>query len=196
TAPGPTSTTAGSPTISAAAPSRRRPDTGTDRPMTAPQLTRDESKQALAVLSAAYDRIATAMFGLDSHAGLRFLRGSGLAGATAQVAEHVKVLMSQLWAQFSALSQHLERARATDDLPELTRLLREPVVALDGDGFPVDLTGGGATAGAGAVARTVTLTGLAQSLETTTTELADLLTEVDTAVSTVANRLAEVSDAL
>jgi uncharacterized coiled-coil protein SlyX len=158
--------------------------------MTTPQLTRAEADQAVTTLGSAHDRIAAAMFGLDNHPGLSFLRGSGLTGATAQVAEHVEALMTQLWAQFSALGQQLEQARGTGDLVPLTRLLRGPAVALDGDGFPLD--GAGPTP----PATELTLAALAQGLETTTAELADLLTEVDTAVSTVASRLAALTDKL
>jgi hypothetical protein len=156
--------------------------------MTTPRITSEEADQALAVLGPAHDRIAAAMFGLDSHPGLGYLRSSGLTGTTAQVAEHAAALMTQLWAQFSALDQQLELARRTRDTAVLTRLLRERVVALDGDGLPLD--------GGGPGARQLTLAELAQRLEAACAELTELLTEVDAAVSTVAGRLAALTDAL
>jgi hypothetical protein len=173
-----------------------------------PQITSEEADQALAVLGPAFDRIATAMFGLDNHPGLSYLRSSGLSGTTAQVSEQVQALMTQLWAQFSALGQQLEQARGTRDLAVLTRLLRERVVALGDDGLPLD---GPGPASAKSVAsapappfalapdrasQRLTLAELAQSLEAAITELADLLTEVDNAVSTIVGRLAALTDAL
>lgn len=161
-------------------------------------MTRDQVDQALAALGPAYDRIAAAMFALDNHAGLAFLRGSGLTGTTGQVSRDVQGLMSMLWAQFAALRQRLERAKDTraarsrpgdEELALLRRLLTEPVVPLGDDGFPLD----GVDIQA---ARQVTLTELAQELESTGTELADLLSEVDAAVSALTGRLATLTDAL
>jgi hypothetical protein len=154
----------------------------------AQQITSEEADRVLAVLGPAYDRIAAAMFGLDNHPGLGYLRSSGLAGTTAGIAEHVQALMTQLWAQFSALGQQVEHARETRDPAVLTRLLREPVVALDAGGLPLD--------GVGPAAQQLTLADLARSLENATAELAGLLTEVDAAVSTMADRLATLTDAL
>jgi hypothetical protein len=161
-------------------------------------MTRDQVDQALAALGAAYDRIAAAMFALDNHAGLGFLRGSGLTGTTGQVSRDVQGLMSMLWAQFEVLRQRLERAKDTraarsrpgdEELAVLRRLLREPVVPLGGDGFPLD----GVDV---RPARLVTLAELAQGLESAGTELADLLSEVDGALSALTGRLATLTDAL
>jgi hypothetical protein len=161
-------------------------------------MTRDQVDQALAALGPAYDRIAAAMFALDNHAGLAFLRSSGLTGTTGQVARDVQGLMSMLWAQFQALRQWLERAKDTraarsrpgdEELAVLRRLLAEPVVALGDGGFPLD----GVDV---PPARRVTLSELAQGLESAGTELADLLSEVDAAVSVLTGRLAALTDAL
>jgi hypothetical protein len=167
-------------------------------------MTRDQVDQALAALGPAYDRIAAAMFALDNHAGLAFLRGSGLTGTTGQVARDVQGLMSMLWAQFEALRQRLERAKDTraarsrpgdEELAVLRRLLAEPVVPLGDDGFPLDGVDVQRGAGRGG-GRGVTLSELAQGLESAGTELADLLSEVDAAVSALTGRLATLTDAL
>jgi hypothetical protein len=142
-------------------------------------VSRDEADRALAVLGPAYDRIAAAMYGLDSHAGLQFLRGSGLTGTTGEIAEDVQALMTQLWSQFAALGQQLELAQDGGDLA---------TVALDAEGLPLD--------GGGPAAQQVTLVELARRLESDTAELAGLLTEVDAAASTVAGRVAALTDAL
>lgn len=151
-------------------------------------FTREEADRALAVLGPAYDRIATAMYELDSHPGLGFLRGTGLTGTTGEIAEDVTLLMNQLWAQFDAFGQQLQVARDSRDLAVRGRLLSEPVVALDADGLPLD--------GTGTAAQQVTLTDLAQRLESATTDLAGLLTDVDNAASTVAGQVAALTDAL
>jgi hypothetical protein len=160
-------------------------------------ITREEADRALAGLGSAYDRIAVAMFALDSHPGLGYLRGGALAGTTRQVSQDVQELMTLLWARFSALRQQLELARDTraarsrpgdEELATLTRVLREPVVALADDGFPLD--------GAGTPARRLTLDELARGLEAACAGLADQLAEVDAAVSAVAGRLAALTDAL
>jgi hypothetical protein len=142
-------------------------------------MSKEEADRALAVLGPAYERIAAAMYGLDSHPGSGFLRGSGLSGTTRAVAQDVQAVMTQLWAQFAALGQHLDTARSTGDLPAR--------VALDADGLPLE--------GAGVTASQVTLTELAQRLETSTAKLAELLTDVDNSVSTLTDRLAALDKA-
>jgi hypothetical protein len=165
--------------------------------MRAPTMTREEADQALATLGPAHDRVAAAMFTLDSHAGLSFLRGGGLTGTSHKVSQDVQALMTLLWAQFSALGQHLDRARDTraarsrpgdEELALLTRLLREPVVGLSDEGFPFD--------GAGTPARRLTLVELARGLENSTAELVDVLAEVDEAVGAMVDRLATLTDTL
>jgi ABC-type transporter Mla subunit MlaD len=176
-------------------------------------MTRDQVDQALAALGPAYDRIAAAMFALDNHAGLAFLRGKGLTGTTGQVSRDVQGLMSMLWAQFEALRQRLERAKdvraarsrpGDEELAVLRRLLAEPVVPLGGDGFPLDgvdtppatPTASLASLDRSDATRRVTLAELAQGLERAGTDLADLLSEVDGAVSSLTGRLATLTDAL
>lgn len=162
--------------------------------MAAP-LTREQADHALAALREAYDRIATAMYALDSHSELGFLRGRGLTGTTAKVAGDVDGLLRMLWAQFAALQEPLDRATqvraarsrpGAEELVALTALLAEPVVGLGRDGFPAQ----------DATASRVTLTALAQDLEASTAQLAQLLTEVGSAVSAAAGRLARLTDAL
>ena len=160
-------------------------------------ITREEADRVLAALGPAYDRIATAMYTLDGHPGLGHLQAGGLAGTTQRVSQDVQELMALLWAQFSALRLQLEQARDTrqarsrpgdEELATLTRLLKEPAVALGDDGFPLD--------GVATPARRLTLIELAQGLEAACTGLADQLAEVAAAVAAVAGRLAALTDAL
>ncbi|GAA1328337.1 hypothetical protein [Actinocatenispora thailandica] len=117
---------------------------------TAP-LRREEADQRLTAIGAEYDRLAAAMYALDSHPALRWLRAGGATGATAERLADLPQRVSVLWAHFSVAGDLLEAARAArarhgrptdDDLAELTALLREPMVALDEAGLPADGTGG------------------------------------------------------
>jgi hypothetical protein len=171
-------------------------------------MTRDDADQALTAVASGYERIATAMYTIDSHPGLAFLKGAVLSGRTLVAWQDVRARVDVLWAQFGALRGLLEAARAVraqrsrpgdDELAELTRLLDDPVVELDAAGMPLD---GASTAptwlgrrGDGQ-AGWLRLTELARRMEVRCTETASLLTEVDDATTAVNAALAPVADSL
>lgn len=110
-------------------------------------MDRDEADQALTALGEAHDRIAAAMYTLDSHPGLTFLKGGTLAGRTLAAWRAMQPRVDLLWAQFTSLRTQLELVRVIrgqrsrlsgEELAELTFLLTEPVVELDATGIPVD----------------------------------------------------------
>src|SRR5260370_18800825 len=109
-------------------------------------MHRQSADQSRAGLGAAHDRIAAAIFAIDGHPGLAFLRSGGLSGRTAQRAQTLSPEVDLLWAHFNALSDMLERARAirgqrrldSEDWEALRLLLSEPVLPLDRTGLPLD----------------------------------------------------------
>jgi hypothetical protein len=199
-------------------------------------MERDEADRQLAALGDGYDRIAAAMFTLDSHPGLEFLKGSPLAGRTLAAWQSVQPRIDVLWAHFTALRTQLELARGIrgqrsrlggEELAQLSRMLREPVVTLDPAGMPVDstvmragragVTGGttggpgwpgagsggpgGSGAGSGGLGPPgsssglrLTLSQLAQRTESGCAEVTAVLTEVDTACTTLVAGVAPVAD--
>jgi hypothetical protein len=146
-------------------------------------------------LSAAHDRIAAAMFTIDSHPGLAFLRGGGLGGRTAERARTLSPEVDLLWAHFNALSELLDRARAIrgqrrlndDDWDALGLLLSEPILALDAGGLPVER-------GSSAVATLLRVGDLTTGLEQRCAAVTAHLSEVDTAWSAVAGRFAPLTE--
>lgn len=159
-------------------------------------MDRHSADQALTGLGAAHDRIAAAMFVIDSHPGLAFLRGGGLVGRTAERAQTISPEVDLLWAHFSALSELLDRARAIrgqrrlgdDDWDALRLLLSEPVLAVDATGLPVE-------AGSTAVAALLRVADLTTGLERRCAAVTAHLSEVDTAWSAVAGRFAPLTEA-
>jgi hypothetical protein len=163
-------------------------------------MDRNAIIQTLTTLGATHERLATAMFGVDSHPGLAFLRGSGLTGRTAERAATLAPEVRVLWAHFTAIGEVLERARTIRashrrlddaDWDALELLLDEPVVALDAAGLPVDRS-------ASTVARMERVVDLAAALERRAAELTGHLSEVDSAWSAVAaqwSRLTEAGEA-
>jgi len=111
-------------------------------------MTRDEADRLIATIGAAYDRVATTMYALDSHPTLAYLRGATHTGRTKQMRDAVLLEVDVMWAQFSTVGDILNEARAlrTQLKPadarwaELSRLLAGPVVALDAAGMPVTVT--------------------------------------------------------
>src|SRR5690349_10645610 len=105
-------------------------------------MNRDEADRLLAVIGAAHDRIATAMYGIDSHPALDFLRTGAFTGRTAQLKTAVLPEVDVMWAQFGAIGDILEAARALraahrpadPQWIELARLLSGPAVTLDSTG--------------------------------------------------------------
>jgi hypothetical protein len=158
-------------------------------------MSRESVDETLAGLGAAHDRIAAAMFTIDSHPGLGFLRGGGLTGVTRTRCEALIPEIDQLWAHFTALGDLLERARAIRnqrrpddaDWATLRLLVTEPVVGLDAAGMPVD-------AGTAPPATRLRLGELATQLERQTAAAAGLLSDVDSAWSVVAGRYAPLTE--
>jgi hypothetical protein len=161
-----------------------------------PSMSRDAADRMLAGLGAAHDRIAAAMYALDSSPALGFLRGGGLTGATAARWQTLSGEVDLLWAHFTVLNAALEQARAvrTANRPgdpqwtELGLLLQEPAIGLNSAGLPAD--------GSSPPATWVRLWDLAQQLERRCTAAAAFLGEVDSAWTAVASRLGPVGEAL
>ncbi len=160
-------------------------------------LSRDAADQILAGLGAAHDRIAAAMFAIDGQPALAFLRGGTLSGATAARWNTLRPEVDRLWAHFTVLSDALARARGIrggqrpDDpqWTELSRLLQEPAIGLDAADLPAE--GSGAPP-----VRWVRLWDLAQQLEQRCGGMGSFLSEVDTAWSVVAGRVAPLTEAV
>src|SRR5690348_2635854 len=160
-------------------------------------MDRNAIIQTLTTLGATHERLATAMFGVDSHPGLAFLRGSGLAGRTADRAATLAPEVRVLWAHFTAIGEVLERARTIRashrrlddaDWDALELLLDEPVVALDAAGLPVDRS-------ATTVARMERVADLAAAAQRRAAELSGHLSEVDSAWSAVAAQWSPLTEA-
>jgi hypothetical protein len=160
-------------------------------------MDRNAINQALTALGEAHDRTAAAMFAVDSHPGLAFLRGSGLAGRTAERAATLAPEVDSLWARFTAIGEVLERARGIRqgqrrlddaDWDALELLLDQPVIGLDRSGMPVDRAGTG-------VVRVERALDLSAGLERRCAELTDHLSEVDSAWSAVAVQWGPMTEA-
>lgn len=118
-------------------------------------MNRDDADRLLAALGGAHDRIAAAMYAIDSHQALGFLRGGGLLGRTATRATALVGEVDVLWSRFSMIGEALEQSRAIRatrrpsdrEWSVLVALLTGPVVVVDPTGVPVlappDLTAGG-----------------------------------------------------
>jgi hypothetical protein len=160
-------------------------------------MSRDAADQMLAGLGATHDRIAAAMFAIDGHPGLTFLRNGPLAGHTAAHWDILRAELDLLWAHFTVLTAALERARGIrgerrrDDAQwaELTRLLQDPSVGLDAAGLPAEGSGGPPVSW-------VRLWDLAHRLEQRCAGVAGQVSDVDSAWSAVASRLAALSKAV
>ncbi len=162
-------------------------------------MSRDQVDRTLAGLVAGYDRISAAMYELDSHPGLNMLRGGGLGGRTERVGVDLLARSGVLWSHFAALGATLDRARTVraqrprpgdDELAELTRLLREPVVRLDALGMALDDTA------AGSPVAWLSLAELAQRLEAASVDLIRALADVAAAGQRLVAQFAPVSEAL
>lgn len=124
-------------------------------------ITRDEADRLLTTIGAVYDRLAAAMYAVDSHPTLTYLRAAMYTGRTNQMREAVLFDVGVMWAQFTTVGDILEQARALraqfrpSDARwiDLDRLLAGPVVAVDNAGLPVTVSltagqRGGNTSGA------------------------------------------------
>src|SRR5256714_13149691 len=75
-------------------------------------MNRESVDEALAGLGAAHDRIAAAMFTIDSHPGLALLRSGGLGGATPTPWGGPGAEIDRPWAHFAVLGGPPGRGRA------------------------------------------------------------------------------------
>jgi hypothetical protein len=156
---------------------------------------RDDAARQIADLTAAHDRIATAMYTVDTHPAWAKLDGGVLSGRTQTVTAALRPQVQALWAYFGALGDRLEQARALlagrrlGALPaELTTLLSGPAVGLDAAGLPVDET-------TAPVSR-VGLSQLAARSEQQAAAVLAQLSDVDTSASAIAARYVEASAAV
>jgi hypothetical protein len=108
-----------------------------------PSMSRQEVDRALASLGAEHDRLAAAMYAMDTHPAHALLAGADTAGATKRAWQDVQSLMTELWVRFSAFGAGLDVVRAArsrrsrpgaDELADLTHLLTGAVVAADPTG--------------------------------------------------------------
>ena len=165
--------------------------------MATPSMSRDAADQVLAGLGAAHDRIAAAMFALDSQPALGYLRGSALTGTTAGRWRALQPELDLLWAHFTILGVVIEQARAIrgarrpgdPEWGELTAMLQDTTIGLDAAGLPSDGSGSPAVSW-------IKVWDLAQQLEQRCTAVAAQLSEVDAAWSAVAGRLAPLTEAV
>jgi len=156
-------------------------------------MSRDAVDETLAGLGAAHDRVAAAMFAIDGHPGLAFLRGGSVAGRTRTRWDALAPEIDLLWAQFATLGELLERARGIRgqrrpgdaDWDTLRLICAGPVVGLDAGGMPVEAGGAPATR--------LRLWDLAGHLERRCATVAGHLSDVDSSFSVLAGRYAQLT---
>jgi hypothetical protein len=156
-------------------------------------MGREAVDETLAGLGAAHDRIAAAMFAIDSHPGLGYLRSGALSGLTRTRWAALQPEVDRLWAQFAVLGDLLERARGIRgqrrpddaDWNTLRLMCSEPLVSLDAAGMP--------ETGTTMPAARVRLWDLATQLEQRCAAVAGHLSDVDSAWSVVAGRYAPLT---
>jgi hypothetical protein len=113
-----------------------------------PVMSRQEVDRALASLGAAHERLAAAMYAMDTHPAHTLLAGTNPQGDTAVAWRDAQALMGELWARFTAFGAGLDAARAmrarrsrpsADDLAELTRMVAAPSGPVSGPAAPDDV---------------------------------------------------------
>jgi hypothetical protein len=172
-----------------------------------PSMSLDEIDGALARFDPAYDRVAAALYAMDTHPAMEFLRTTPTTGQTQAAWRDAQLRADALWAAFDALRGRLDTARAlrarldtaralrgrrnrpaAAELDELTGVLRDPApdpgVGLGGLGGPAGPGGG------------QTLEELAREVETGCADLTGLLDLVAEAGSVLATAAAPAVDAL
>jgi hypothetical protein len=148
-------------------------------------ITKDMAGRALDGLGAAHDRIATAMYTMDSHPAWTRVRSGLSTGATANRGQELTAESTRLWACFNALGDQVEEARAINGrrrldeqaLADLTTLLTTAVVPVDAGGTPVEPTG--------TAVNRLTLEQLAGQTERGCADLLSALSDVDNAWTAV-----------
>ncbi len=137
-------------------------------------MNRDADDRAIADLGAAYDRVATNMYLIDSHPGLGFLKSGGLSGRTEEIWRALSGEIDSRWAEFSALGTGLEQART----------IRVRHRSSDAEWGPMEF------------ALSQTLPRLAAALETSCATIAGILSDVNAAWTTATTASAPIADAL
>ncbi len=137
-------------------------------------MNRDAADRAIADLGAAYDRVATTMYLIDSHPGLGFLKAGGLTGRTAEIWAALSTEIDARWAEFSALGTGLEQARTA-------RIAHRPS---DREWSPMEM------------ALSNTLPRLAASLDASCATVTAILNDVNAAWTAASAASAPIADAL
>jgi hypothetical protein len=105
------------------------------------QMGRQEVDEALRTLAADQQRIAEALYAMDSHPAHVLLSAAPTAGRTALAWADARMRMAALWADFTAFTTALDTARSVrarkarpsgGDLARLTELLAGPTVVTTG----------------------------------------------------------------
>jgi hypothetical protein len=159
-------------------------------------LSRTDADRVLTGLTATYERVAAAIYAVDTHPALAPLRGNLVTGATLSRWRVLSPEIDLLWAHFQRLGDALERARALraggrpgdPEWGQLCDLLTGSTIGLAADGMPAD----GAATGGAAVASRVSLGELAQGLESRCASVASHLSDVESARSAVVARAVPV----
>jgi len=103
-------------------------------------MNRQDVDRELASVRAEHERIAAALYAMDTHPAHALLAGAQTTGATARAWSGAKDLMSGLWVAYNAYVIGVEMAAdarsrrtrpGTDELAELTHLLTAPVIPTD-----------------------------------------------------------------
>ncbi|GIJ61775.1 hypothetical protein [Virgisporangium aurantiacum] len=112
------------------------------------QLSRQAVDETLAALTADHQRIAAALYAMDTHPAHTLLSAAPTAGRTALAWAQIRSRMGEVWADFTAFGIALDAARAARarrtrlggvDLGRLTELLSGPVVTIAAAPTPVPL---------------------------------------------------------
>jgi hypothetical protein len=155
----------------------------------------------LSALDAAHERISTALFRLDAHPRLDFLRGDGLAGATARIAREMPLALPGLWERFGVLGRYLDRVREiradrtwlrNRERVALLRLLHGREVPVNPRGAPppdVSIPATPPERSAAPPARRLTLMEFARELEQACTRHIHRLDRLDGAIAEVVGEL-------
>lgn len=135
-----------------------------------------------------YQRIATTMYTLADHPGMRWASGRSVTGATLDVARDLQTRNDQTWARFNELRHWCDKLSEQTD-PEALQPLLATRIALDSAGLPIRY-------GNRADAAAIGLEELADGLHEQTTTLLSDIRELDSACGKVADQVAEVTSML
>jgi len=139
-------------------------------------------------LIARCQRIATTMYTLADHPGMRWGSGRSVTGATLNVARDLQARSDQTWARFNELRHWCDKLAEQSD-PEALQPLLATRITLDAAGLPIRY-------GNRPSVSTIGLEELADGLHEQTTALLADTQELDTACGKVADQVAEVTSML